>query len=64
MLILTRRTNETLLIGRDVEVTILGVKGQQVRIGIKAPKSVAIDRPEIRARKDAGLPPPTYVAHG
>lgn len=52
MLILSRRTGETVMIGEDVTVTILGVKGNQVRIGIKAPKNMRVDREEIRERKD------------
>ena len=52
MLILTRRMGETILIGDDVAVTILGVNGSQVRIGVKAPKDVAVDREEVRWRKD------------
>jgi carbon storage regulator len=51
MLILTRRTGETLHIGEDVEVTVMAVNGSQVRIGIKAPRSVAVDREEIAERK-------------
>ena len=47
MLILTRRTGETVMIGNEVTVTILGVKGNQVRIGIDAPKNVAVHREEI-----------------
>lgn len=50
MLILTRRLNETLLIGDDVVVKVLGVKGNQVRIGISAPKDVAVHREEIYQR--------------
>lgn len=53
MLILTRRVDETILIGNDVEVTVLGVRGNQVRLGIKAPKDVSVDREEIRLKKDA-----------
>jgi carbon storage regulator len=66
MLILTRRVGETLMIGDSVTVTVLGVKGNQVRIGITAPKDVAVHREEIfqRIQKDdavvadaaAGLP--------
>jgi carbon storage regulator len=53
MLILTRRTGETLMIGSDVEVVVLGVKGNQVRIGIKAPKNIAVHREEIYERVKA-----------
>nr|WP_308809687.1 carbon storage regulator CsrA [Providencia sp. PROV195] len=47
MLILTRRVGETLMIGDDIKVTVLGVKGTQVRIGIEAPKDVGVHRQEI-----------------
>lgn len=53
MLILTRRVEETLLIGDDIRIVILGIKGQQIRIGIEAPKEMAVDREEIRERKNA-----------
>jgi carbon storage regulator len=50
MLILTRRVGETVMIGDDVTITVLGVKGNQVRIGINAPKNVAVHREEIFER--------------
>lgn len=51
MLILTRRAGETLRIGDDIEVTVMAVNGAQVRIGIKAPRDVVVDREEIAERK-------------
>lgn len=53
MLILTRRVGETLMIGDEVTVTVLGVKGNQVRIGVEAPKEVAVHRLEIYERIEA-----------
>jgi len=50
MLILTRRVGETLMVGDQVTVTVLGVKGNQVRLGINAPKDVAVHREEIYRR--------------
>jgi len=50
MLILTRHAGETIMIGDDVTVTVLGVKGRQVRIGVNAPKQIAVHREEIYLR--------------
>ena len=50
MLILTRRVGEVLMIGDDINITVLGVKGNQVRIGVNAPKDVAVHREEIYLR--------------
>ena len=65
MLILTRRVGETVMIGNEVTVTVLGVKGNQVRIGVNAPKDVAVHREEIydRIKREeegdlGGQPPP------
>jgi carbon storage regulator CsrA len=53
VLILTRRPNETLMIGAEITVTVLGVKGNQVRIGVNAPKNVTVHREEIFERINA-----------
>ena len=56
MLILTRRVGETVVIGDSIQVTVLGVKGRQVRLGISAPKDVAVHREEIFERIQRELP--------
>jgi carbon storage regulator len=66
MLILTRRVGETLMIGDEVTVTVLGVKGNQVRIGVNAPKTVAVHREEIyeRIKQEGGSAPPSSGGGG
>ena len=51
MLILTRRPEESVCIGNNIRITVLGIKGNQVRIGIRAPKDVVVDREEVHLRK-------------
>lgn len=65
MLILTRRVGETVMIGDDVTVTVLGVKGCQVRIGVNAPKSVPVHREEIyeRIAAENASPPAGGITH-
>lgn len=53
MLVLSRRLGETLVIGDDIRLTVLGITGNQVRIGVAAPKDVRVDRAEVRVRIDA-----------
>lgn len=69
MLILTRRVGETVMIGEEVTVTVLGVKGNQVRIGVNAPRDVAVHREEIferikREEQGDGSPQPAKSGNG
>lgn len=52
MLLLTRRIGETIVIGDNIKVMVLGVNGRQVKLGIEAPREIEVDREEIRERKD------------
>lgn len=53
MLVLSRKTNESIVIGENVTVTVVEIRGDKVRLGIDAPEAVSVDRQEIRARKKA-----------
>jgi len=64
MLILTRRCGETLLIGDETEVTVLGVVGNQVRIGVKAPREIPVHREEIYRRVQSERERNTRGRHG
>jgi carbon storage regulator len=56
VLILTRRVGESLLIGRDIEVRVIGIRGSQIRIGIEAPRATAVHRKELYDRLQRGVP--------
>jgi carbon storage regulator len=58
MLVLTRRVGETLLVGNDITVTIVAVRGRQVRIGINAPRDVSVHREEVHKGTRREQPPP------
>lgn len=64
MLILTRRIEETFRVGNDVKITVLGVQGNQVRIGISAPKSVKVHREEIWQKINKDSNQVDWVGHG
>jgi carbon storage regulator len=57
MLVLTRRVGETIVIGDNIEVTVVAVQGDKVRIGVTAPKQVPVDRQEVHARRAAFVAP-------
>lgn len=61
MLILTRRMGESLMIGDDVAVTVLDIRGNQVRIGVNAPKEIAVHREEVFNRIKSGEVSPKYM---
>jgi carbon storage regulator len=58
MLVLMRRPGESIHIGEDIVITVVGMERNRVRIGVKAPRDVAVDREEIAAKKKCGTPPP------
>lgn len=62
MLVLSRNVGEAILIGDNISIVVLGVSGRQVRLGITAPKGVAVDREEIAIRKAGGSPKPAVPA--
>ena len=66
MLILTRRVGETVVIGNDIDVTVLGVTGHQVRLGVKAPREVSVHREEIykRIKEEGGETRKSGNGHG
>lgn len=66
MLILTRRVGETVMIGGDITVTILGVKGNQVRVGVTAPKDMPVHREEVleRIKREDGAAPQLAAVKG
>jgi carbon storage regulator len=59
MLVLTRRIDESLIIGEDIKITALGISGNQVKLGIAAPKEVSVHREEVKQRIDAGVEHPS-----
>ena len=63
MLILTRRVGESLMIGDNVNVTVLGIRGNQVRIGVNAPKDISVHREEIYERIQQEKAGGTFAPH-
>ena len=62
MLVLARRIGEAIVVGEDVQITVLSRQGNQVRLGIRAPKSMHVDRQEIRLRRDEFVEAPIGLA--
>jgi len=62
MLILMRRPGETICVGDDVTITILGIERNRVRLGVKAPRDITVDRQEVAERKRLGIEPLKRVA--
>jgi carbon storage regulator len=58
MLVLSRRIDESLKLGDDITITVLEINGNQVRLGISAPRTISINRQEVQDRIDRGEPPP------
>ncbi len=56
MLVLSRKMSETIIIGREVEVTVLSIRGDKVRLGIVAPKEIQVDRREVHEKKVSNVP--------
>lgn len=57
MLVINRKRNEKIIIGEDIEITVLEVRGDRVRLGIKAPRDIEVDREEVRLSKRKGQKP-------
>ena len=64
MLVLTRRLDQSLIIGKDIVVTVVSIRGDKVRLGVSAPSEVRVDRTEIREAKDRGEEPPMRRERG
>jgi carbon storage regulator len=58
LLILTRKPGESIHVGDDIKITVIDLEGKRVKLGVDAPRHIAVDRAEIAERKRAGLPPP------
>ena len=62
MLILMRRPGETICIGHEVTITVLGIERNRVRLGVKAPREIVVDREEVAEKKKLGIEPPPKPA--